>query len=58
MPTVTDDQVVEIRLRSARGESQTALAAEFGVSKQYVNDIVKMRRRTERRVAFEPVDRS
>ena len=54
MQALTDKQVTEIRRRAANGESQTDLATEFGVSRQSVNDIVKLRRRTHQRVPLDP----
>ena len=54
MQVLTDKDVTEIRIRAAAGEQQTALAEEFGVSRQSVNDIVKLRRRTHQRVPLDP----
>lgn len=36
---LTDDQVVEIRTRRADGETTYALAAEFGITPQYVGQL-------------------
>lgn len=55
MAILTDEDVIEIRRLVVDGEPQMVVAHRFHVSRQYVNDIVKMRRRTERRVAFDPL---
>ena len=39
-PKLTDNQVVEIRQRVAKGEEQKKLAAEYGVVPQTISDIV------------------
>jgi transcriptional regulator len=44
---LTDDQVAEIRQRWAKGETQRALADEFGVTQSTVSRIVRAQRRTE-----------
>lgn len=41
---LTSENVIEIRRRHATGESQTALAREFGVTQQGVFDVVRRRR--------------
>lgn len=43
---VTDDQVVEIRRRRWAGESRATLAAEFGITPQYVGDLATGRSRS------------
>jgi HNH endonuclease len=40
MARLTAEQVREIRTRVARGEKQNALAAEYGVPKQTINNVV------------------
>lgn len=42
---LTDDQVREIRRRVAAGEKQTRIAAEFGVSGQFVGQLAQRKRR-------------
>ena len=42
---LTDDQVTEIRMRHISGETQAALAAEFGVHGSYISRLVRSRRR-------------
>jgi hypothetical protein len=39
-PKLTDDQVVEVRRRVAKGEAQKKLAEELGVRPQIISDIV------------------
>jgi hypothetical protein len=39
-PKLTDDQVVEIRRRAAKGEEQKKIAADYGVVPQTISDIV------------------
>lgn len=46
-PSLSADDVREIRERCARGETQAAVARRFGLRGGYVNNIVRGRRRAE-----------
>jgi hypothetical protein len=43
--TITDAQIAEIRARRAAGETQTALAREYGVRQSTISRIVNRKRR-------------